>query len=46
MGLLRREHEKGRGVILITHDMEVAKEADKIYLLEDGILKPAGGVNG
>ena len=46
MGLLRREHEKGRGVILITHDMEVAKEADKIYLLEDGTLKPVGGVNG
>ena len=46
MDLLRREHEKGRGVILITHDMEVAKEADKIYLLEDGTLKPAGGVNG
>ena len=45
MNLLRREHEKGRGVILITHDMEVAKEADKIYLLEDGTLKPAGGVN-
>ena len=39
MNLLRREHEKGRGVILITHDMEVAKEADKIYLLEDGVLK-------
>lgn len=39
MNLLRREHEKGRGIILITHDMEVAKEADKICLLEDGILK-------
>ncbi len=42
MNLLRREHEKGRGVILITHDMEVAKEADTIYLLEDGILKQQG----
>ena len=42
MNLLRREHEKGRGVILITHDMEVAKEADKIYLLEDGVLKQQG----
>lgn len=39
MNLLRREHEKGRGIILITHDMEVAKEADKICLLEDGMLK-------
>lgn len=39
MKLLRREHEKGRGIILITHDMEIAKESDKIYLLENGVLK-------
>lgn len=38
MRLLRREHEKGRGVILITHDMEVAKEGDQICLLEGGTL--------
>ncbi len=38
MQLLRREHEKGRGVILITHDMEVAKEGDRIFLLEGGTL--------
>jgi len=42
MGLLRREHEKGRGVILITHDMQIAQEAKTIYLLEDGVLKPTG----
>ena len=39
MQLLRREHEKGRGVILITHDMEVARSADTIYLLQDGVLQ-------
>ena len=39
MQLLRREHEKGRGIILITHDMEVARSADTIYLLQDGILQ-------
>lgn len=39
MKLLRREHEKGRGIILITHDMEIAKESDKTYLLENGVLK-------
>lgn len=38
MGLLRHEHEKGRGIILITHDMDVAKSADTIYLLQDGTL--------
>ena len=38
MNLLRREHEKGRGIILITHDMEVAKSADTIFLLQNGKL--------
>lgn len=38
MNLLRREHEKGRGVILITHDMEVARSADTVYMLQDGVL--------
>lgn len=38
MGLLRREHEKGRGIILITHDMQIAKEADNVLLLQDGKL--------
>lgn len=44
MHLLRREHEKGRGVILITHDMHTAQDSEKIYLLEDGMLKPDGAV--
>lgn len=39
MKLLRREHEKGRGVILITHDMQTAEEADTVYTLEDGRLQ-------
>ena len=36
--LLRREHEKGRGILLITHDMDVAGQSDTIYTLENGIL--------
>lgn len=36
--LLRREHEKGRGILLITHDMEVAGQSDTIHTLENGIL--------
>ena len=40
MNLLRREHEKGRGIILITHDMKVANSADTVYLLQDGMLHP------
>lgn len=38
MDLLRHEHQKGRGVILITHDMEVAQVADEVYVLRDGSL--------
>lgn len=38
MNLLRHEHDYGRGIILITHDMEVARQADTIYLLEEGTL--------
>ena len=40
MNLLRREHEKGRGIILITHDMKVANSADTVCLLQDGMLHP------
>lgn len=39
MNLLRREHERGRGIILITHDMKVANSADTVYLLQDGMLQ-------
>lgn len=38
MRVLRREHEKGRGIILITHDMQIAQEADTVYQLQNGIL--------
>ena len=38
MNLLRHEHEKGRGIILITHDMQIAKQADTVYLLDGGKL--------
>lgn len=41
MRLLRREHEKGRGILLITHDMEIAREADTVYTLADGKLTDA-----
>lgn len=44
MHLLRREHQKGRGIILITHDMGIAKEADTVYTLQDGILHLNSGI--
>lgn len=36
--LLQREHEKGRGIILITHDQETANQAETVYTLRDGAL--------
>ena len=38
--LLRREHEKGRGIVLITHDDAVAAQANTILRLYDGTLHP------
>ena len=38
LSILDKEHKKGRGVILITHDNEVARRAKKIYCLREGIL--------
>lgn len=38
MSLLRNEHEKGRGIILITHDMEIAQSADTVFMLQNGAL--------
>lgn len=37
--LLRREHEKGRGIILITHDSDAAKQGKTAYTLLDGRLQ-------
>lgn len=42
LNLLRHEHEKGRGVLLITHDMEVAKSSDAVFSLQQGILGNTG----
>jgi putative ABC transport system ATP-binding protein len=37
-GLLRHEHEKGRGIIMITHDADTAAQADTMLKLQDGVL--------
>lgn len=37
--LLQREHEKGRGIILITHDSDAAKQGTTAYTLRDGRLQ-------
>lgn len=40
--LLRREHEKGRGILMITHDTATAAQADMIYTLSGGKLVGSG----
>lgn len=37
--LLKLAHEDGRCVIIITHDLEIAAQMDKIYLMQDGVLE-------
>lgn len=38
MDLLRNEHKRGRGILLITHDKDVAQIAETQYTLIDGEL--------
>ena len=38
--LLRLAHREGRCVIIITHDLEIASQADIIYTMRDGQLIP------
>lgn len=39
--LLQSEHEKGRGILLITHDQDAARHAQKVLRLEGGMLHEA-----
>ena len=38
--VLRQEHEKGRGILVITHDKDTAAQADTVLRLEAGRLVP------
>lgn len=38
MFLLQQLHEEGRTIILVTHDMDVARHASRVYHMRDGIL--------
>ncbi|KWW21036.1 MULTISPECIES: ABC transporter ATP-binding protein [Peribacillus] len=41
--MLKDLNEKGQTIILITHDMEVAKEATRVVRIQDGQLFESGG---
>lgn len=37
--LLRLAHEEGRCVIIVTHDLEIAGQADQIYMMRNGEME-------
>ena len=39
MRLLKELNEDGRTIIVVTHDMNVARHANRIYTMRDGVLK-------
>ena len=39
LNILKNENEKGRAIIVITHDMKVALNAKRRYRLEEGVLR-------
>jgi putative ABC transport system ATP-binding protein len=41
--MLKELNEKGQTIILITHDLEVAKEATRVVRIQDGQLFENGG---
>ena len=40
--VLRQEHEKGRGILVITHDADTAAQANTVLRLRDGVLHEDG----
>ena len=36
--ILKEEHEKGRGIVIVTHDKELASKTEKKYYLNKGLL--------
>lgn len=38
LNLLQRENQKGRGIILITHDYDIARMTKTVYQLKEGVL--------
>ena len=43
MGLFRELNDEGRTIIMITHDMNIAKNARRVVHIIDGILTEGGG---
>ena len=38
LGVLRKEHEAGQTIVLVTHDHRVAAAADRVLMMQDGAI--------
>lgn len=43
LGLIEKLNQEGHTVVLITHDMDVAKRASRTVIMRDGVLSEQGG---
>jgi putative ABC transport system ATP-binding protein len=39
LGVLRREHDAGQTIVLVTHDHRVAAAADRVLVMQDGAMR-------
>ncbi|HET9542395.1 MAG TPA: ABC transporter ATP-binding protein [Acidimicrobiales bacterium] len=39
LGLLRQAHERGRTIVMVTHDHRVAAAADRVLVMQDGQIR-------
>ncbi len=39
--LLKAQHRAGLTIVMVTHDLTIAEQADRIVRLEDGVIEPA-----
>ncbi len=46
LGLLRRHHERGQTIVLVTHDARVASAADRVIHMRDGVISEETRLSG
>jgi putative ABC transport system ATP-binding protein len=44
LGLLRHEHDAGQTIVMVTHDARVAAAADRVLVMQDGVITQEASV--